>query len=84
MTLAFRLATCRLCATALNLQTSKGATDYRPRELISISVGRYIGGTGKARERFKFLGEVCAGCAADIDRLLEPLIAYIDEREIGR
>jgi len=84
VSLAFRIAVCRLCAKPLNLQTAKGSTDYAPRELLSISIGRYIGGTGTARERFKFLGEVCAGCAGDLNRLLEPLIAYIDEREIGR
>lgn len=84
MTLAIRLACCPLCGRPLSLQTAAGTKDYIPRERLSIRIGRYLGGSSKG-ERFIFGGEVCRKpCAADLERLIAPLIEYIHERDIGR
>ncbi len=77
------LTCCPLCGRAMQRDGEAG-TDYLPRQGIHLSIAFYFRGIGGAGDKIRFHDHACGDCAADLRKLLEPAILYIQEREIGR
>jgi hypothetical protein len=49
-----------------------------------LSIAFYFRGLGGVGDKIRFHNHACGECAAELRKLLEPVIQFIQERELGR